>query len=122
MDVAHQLEILSQVTTWLFAAIISAYAAVIAWQLLIGNINMMGLFRDKVTGSFSPGRVQLLLFVLVAAGEYFMAILDNLHNGGGGLSNPSHTTLALLAGSSVFYAGGKSAPVWGRLLRGVLGR
>lgn len=109
------LETLGEVTLFLFAAILAAFAAVIAWQLLSGRINMQGLFNDKVTGGFSPGRVQLLFLSLLVAGEYLIRIAAAADTSPLMLPAPSETTLALFGGSGLFYLGGKSLPILGRL-------
>ena len=51
--------------------LLGALLALVTFRILTGAIHTHGLFNDKSTGEFSPERVQLMVFTLVAAG-YFL--------------------------------------------------
>ena len=81
-------------------------SAVIFYQLVTGRINTRGLLRDKISGrSFSPGRLQLLI-VSLAGAFYYLLMIFNSENPGELPEVPS-SLLMMVAGSHVFYLGGK---------------
>jgi hypothetical protein len=49
---------------------LGSLAAVVAYRLLTGRINIRGLLNDKSTGKIDPGRVQLLVTTLMVAAAY----------------------------------------------------
>jgi hypothetical protein len=78
-------------------ALLGGVAAVVAYQLLTGHINMQGLLNDKQTGKIDPGRIQLLVSTLVVAAAYLgdpHAFADLTTQAGAG---------AVLGGSNIFY-------------------
>jgi hypothetical protein len=91
-----------------FGFLIALAGAVFA-QILSGSINTKFLLHGtKKDGSryFSPGRVQLLLFTLWTAGNYFVSAAQSA--GRGVLPDVSQQTLLLLSGSHAVYLGGKA--------------
>src|SRR5512136_2795373 len=57
------------------AIFLAALALLVAFQMLTGAINLRGLLTDKVSGGFSPGRLQLLAATAMGAGWYLMQAL-----------------------------------------------
>src|SRR5271169_594366 len=86
-------------------------AAVILAQLLGGEINTKGLLSgsdNQGNQSLSPGRVQLLLLTMAAAGQYLTQVLGNLGNLNQSSLPPINTDLvAGLLGSNAVYLTGK---------------
>ncbi len=86
------------------------FAAVILLQIVTGHISLGGLLDSKDADdggrSFSPARLQLLLFTVVVAAYYLHTVLANPRQG----SLPSLPTgvIAALGGSHVVYLGGKA--------------
>ncbi len=58
------------------AIFLAALALLVAFQMLTGAINLRGLLTDKVSGVFSPGRLQLLAATAMGAGWYLMQALS----------------------------------------------
>lgn len=85
------------------------FAAVILLQIVTGHISLGGLLdsKDAEGGrSFSPARLQLLLFTVVVAAYYLHTVLANPRQ----ISLPSLPTgvIAALGGSHAVYLGGKA--------------
>ena len=59
-----------------FILFMNALLLVVAFKLLSGQINTRGLLEDKETGTFSPGRLQLLILTLGGASFYFFQIKE----------------------------------------------
>ncbi len=93
------------------ALILFALAAVVAIQLLTGGINTDGLLYGSDAhgkSSMSPGRIQLLLLTLAAAGQYLSQVMGNIHH----LNSPTlppvnNDLVAGLMGSNAVYLTGK---------------
>lgn len=88
---------------------LGALAAIIAYRILTGQINMNYLLYGTQKGGeryFSPERVQLLLFTLGTAMFYLNDVMQ--HRGTGVLPDVSKETLALLGGSHAIYLSGKA--------------
>jgi len=69
---------ISQVITWEGLAFLFALFAIVAAQLLTGQINSNGLLmRKEGDRSFSPERVQLLLATLASAFQFLSQVLKN---------------------------------------------
>ena len=64
-----------------FVLFMSALLAIFAFKLFGGQINMRGLLADKETGTFSPGRLQLLIATLGGALFYFFKIVGGSNAG-----------------------------------------
>ena len=58
-----------------FILLMSALLLVVVFKLLGGQINTRSLLEDKETGTFSPGRLQLLIVTLGGASFYFFEIV-----------------------------------------------
>ena len=53
-----------------------ALFAVVGYKILVGVIKTDGILSDKITGQFSPGRLQLLLVTIGTAAYYLFEILS----------------------------------------------
>ena len=101
--------LLTKLTLLAGNALILGFAAVVLLQMVMGRIRLDGLLETKDAGgrrSFSPARLQLLIFTVVVAGQYLHAVYVN----------PSQDSLpplppgviAALGGSQAVYLGGKA--------------
>ncbi len=88
-----------------FVLFMSALLLVVAFKLLGGQINTRGLLEDKETGTFSPGRLQLLIVTLGGATFYFFEIVGVADTGT--LPPVPAEFLLIIGGSNVGYLGGK---------------
>jgi len=101
--------LLSRLALLAGGAWILALAAVVLWQIAIGKIPLAGLLDAKDTQgdpSFSPARLQLLIFTVVVAAQYFYKVLAHL--GQGSLPSLPAGVVAALGGSQAVYLGGKA--------------
>jgi len=85
-------------------------AAVVAYQLLTGRINTLGLLQQK-DGSeqTSPERIQLLLATIAASASY---AAEAAHSTGPNLPDISNNWLYLMGGSSGIYVLRKAWVTW----------
>lgn len=81
-----------------------ALAAVVTYKLLTGSINTRGILRDKVTGEFSLGRLQMLIFTLAGAALYVRLVLGSPTE----FPRVPEALVWLVGGSNFVYLGGKS--------------
>ena len=88
-----------------FILFMSALLLIITFKLLSGQINTRGLLEDKETGTFSPGRLQLLIVTLGGATFYFFEIVGVADTGT--LPLVPAELLLIIGGSNVGYLGGK---------------
>ena len=88
-----------------FILFMSALLLIITFKLLSGQINTRGLLEDKETGTFSPGRLQLLIVTLGGATFYFFEIVDVADTET--LPPVPAELLLIIGGSNVGYLGGK---------------
>jgi hypothetical protein len=115
-----------QIVAWEIKGFLMALAAIVAGQLLTGQINTKNLLHGRIndtgkpirdkqgnikrkssdTPYFSPERVQLLLLTLGAAFYYLTQVLNNPQPGTFPPIPDSWTET--LAGSNVLYLGGKA--------------
>lgn len=111
------MESISLLLLWAENAILvflAVLVAIIAFKLLVGEINTSGLLEDKQTGALSPGRIQLLGTTLIAAGTYVIELVQTLTPG----QLPQHVLsvdkelLWLAGGSQLLYLSGKSRSFW----------
>jgi hypothetical protein len=103
---------------WEVMFFLLALAALVAIRLLNGEINTSGLLYgadNRGNQSFSPGRVQLLVMTIAAAGQYVMLALNNPDPGT--LPPVNNELLAVLMGSNAVYLSGKFYNIF---LRGLL--
>jgi hypothetical protein len=84
-----------------------AVATAITFGLLIGRINTKGLLHVEAGGSFSPARLQLLVFTSFQAGALFFQVLASPST----FPEIPPEFLIPLAGSDAFYLLAKSFPV-----------
>lgn len=94
-------------------ALLLAFFAVVVWRILSGEISLDGLLDSKDSrgnGSYSVERAQLLIFTLLVAGKYLLAVIQNPNRD----SLPDLPTewVALLGGSQAIYLAGKA---WARI-------
>lgn len=88
-----------------FVLFMNALLLVVAFKLLGGQINTRGLLADKETGTFSPGRLQLLIVTLGSASFYFFQIVSVADTST--LPSVPAALLLIIGGSNVGYLGGK---------------
>ena len=94
-------------------------AAVVAAQMLGGEINTKGLLYDSDSHgkrSLSPGRIQLLLLTMATAGQYLTQVLGNLNQSS--LPPVNNELVTGLLGSNAVYLTGK---FYNKFVRDVLG-
>jgi hypothetical protein len=99
--------------------LIFGLAAVVLAKLLGGEINTKGLLygSDAQGNQFlSPGRIQLLLLTIAAAGQYLTQVLSNVNQSS--LPPVNNDLVAGLLGSNAVYLTGK---FYNMFLRDVLG-
>jgi hypothetical protein len=53
---------------------LAALSAAVAYQALVGRIELRGLLSNKATGAFDAGRLQLLVATLVVAGTMVLGL------------------------------------------------
>jgi len=87
-------------------AFLFGLAAIVAYQLLTGQINLQGILQRKDgTGQTSPERIQLLLATLAAAARYLAAVAQS-HSGT--LPDIDNNWLYVMGGSSGIYVAHKA--------------
>lgn len=80
--------------------------AIIAYKLLVQQINTNGLMLDKTSGrAFSPGRLQMLVITLMIAVYYIFLVMDTEDTGR--LPDLPNEFLIALGGSHAVYLSGK---------------
>jgi hypothetical protein len=103
---------LVQFVKWEVVIFLAVLAALIAIQLLTGQINTAGLLFGQTRGRrgqnqyFSPERVQLLIFTLSAAFYYLSQVLTNPNPGT--FPPIPDTWPAIVGGSNLIYLAGKA--------------
>jgi hypothetical protein len=81
---------------------VCALAAVLAWRMLTGAMQLRGLLRRKVgQGEVSPERVQLLVATVAVSARYLGAVLQSRD---GSMPDLEPGWLYVFAGSSGVYA------------------
>jgi hypothetical protein len=99
---------------WEVLVFFGVLSAIVALELLTGQINCKGLFRDNSPRAqntqFSSAKVQLMVLTIGAASYYLSQVLENPKPG----SFPSipETWPVLLGGSNQLYLGGKAYSRW----------
>jgi hypothetical protein len=97
---------IEQLLRWEGLGFLGLLAALIAFRLLSGKINLKGLLASKNGGpEVSPERVQLLLATLAMCMSY---LGKALHGTGNSLPDISPQMLYVFAGSSTLYASVKA--------------
>lgn len=101
--------LLTKLTFLAGSTLILGIAAVVLWQIVMGRIRLAGLLDTKDAGgrrSFSPARLQLLIFTVVVAGRYLHAVLVNPSQES--LPDLPLGVIAALGGSQAAYLSGKA--------------
>jgi len=89
--------------------LMAGFAAVVVLQIATGRISLDGLLYTKDPDgqrSFSPARLQLLLFTVVIAAQYLHAVLADPRQDS--LPTLPQGAIAMLGGSQAAYLGGKA--------------
>src|SRR5262245_6782415 len=89
--------------------ILLGFFAIVLWKMLSGTIPLDGLLEtvdERGQRSFSPGRAQLLIFTLLVAGRYLLAVIQNPNSNSLPALPPE--MLVVLGGSQAVYLGGKA--------------
>src|SRR5688572_17546967 len=100
------MDTLSTVLRYEMLIMLMVLMGIIAYRLLVRQINTKGLLLDKTSGrAFSPGRLQLLVVTLAIALYYILMVIDTKDTGK--LPDLPNEYLVALGGSHVIYLGGK---------------
>jgi len=89
--------------------LMAGFAAAVVLRIAMGRISLDGLLYTKDADgerSFSPARLQLLLFTVVVAAQYLHAVLANPRQDS--LPTLPQGVIAMLGGSQAVYLGGKA--------------
>lgn len=100
---------LARLTLLAASAWILGLAAVVVLQIVTGRIRIAGLLESKDASgrtSFSPARLQLLIFTIVIAARYLYMVLTS--PGQASLPSLPRSVVAALGGSQMVYLGGKA--------------
>jgi hypothetical protein len=101
--------LLAKLTLLAGSTLILGIAAIVLLQIVMGRIRFDGLLDTKDASgrrSFSPARLQLLIFTVVVAGRYLHAVLVNPSQDS--LPDLPPGVIAALGGSHLTYLGGKA--------------
>lgn len=93
--------------------LLAALAAIVAYQIVTGRINTRGLLSDKAKNgavSFSPARLQLLMFTLATAAYVLSKVISSIAAGKPVFPEIDPNVLVILGGSHALYLGAKSLP------------
>lgn len=107
------MRLLVTLARWEMFALSAAFALVVGWKLFQSG-SLAGLLRSG-DGTFSPGRVQLLMLTVLTALQYILAVIHD----------PSHLPaipMALVAatgGSQTVYLGAKAWGIFGNKQNGL---
>lgn len=102
------MQVLLTVARWEIIILATAFGAVTGWKLFQSG-SLAGLLRSA-DGTFSPGRVQLLVLTVMTALQYVLATLHD----------PSHlpaipsALLMATGGSQTVYLGAKAWGIFGK--------
>ena len=100
------METLSIILRYELLILLLVLIAIIAYKLLVQQINSNGLLLDKTSGrAFSPGRLQLLAITLMIAVYYIFLVMDTEDTGR--LPDLPNEFLIALGGSHAVYLSGK---------------
>jgi hypothetical protein len=94
MDIAS-IDAIVRYEIWFLAG---GLALIVGFRLLTGGINTKGLLNDKVSGAYSPARLQLLLFTLGGA-VYYASLCYHAK----AFAPVPNQLAAALGGSNAFY-------------------
>lgn len=100
------MEILVKILRYETSLFLILLAGVVGYKLLVQQINVKGLFRDRTGGrSFSPARLQLLMVTVSIAIYYVFLVIDSKETGK--LPDMPNEFLMALTGSNSIFLGGK---------------
>ncbi len=125
MDAEVNFQLLSGYVTLVTVVVLGGFLLLIAYRILIGEINTKGLLNDKAEGGPSPARLQLCLLSLGGAFYYLMMVVNmvqahaSLTTSPLNLPEPPKELLALVLGSNTFYVAAKANST-ARRLSGIL--
>jgi hypothetical protein len=105
----------------LFATLLTASAAVLAYKVFSGELRTTGLLTDKQLGGLSQVRVQLLIITISSAAFYLIEAVKAAHLGNNSLPDIPQQWLVVAGLSNSIYVGGKSVSV-ARLLSNLQGQ
>jgi len=101
--------LLARLTLFTGGAWLLGLAAIVLWQITSGRIAIAGLLTAKDADSrtsFSPARLQLLIFTVVIAARYLYQVFAHL--GQTTLPPLPSSVVAALGGSQAVYLAGKA--------------
>lgn len=93
--------------------LLGAIAAVVAFQIITGKINTKGLLSVRGENgvlSFSPARLQLLMFTFGVAFYVLGKVFASMAAGHAEFPQLDPNLLVILGGSHAFYLGAKAVP------------
>jgi glycerol uptake facilitator-like aquaporin len=100
---------LVQLTTFATVLLVGGFFAVVLWKIATGEISLAYLLYTKGSDgrlSYSPARLQLLIFTVGVAANYLRGVMANPHVDS--LPDLSPSVLVALGGSHAVYLGGKT--------------
>jgi len=104
---------LVKLTTFATAILVGGFFGVVLWKLATGEISLAYLLYVRGKSgrwSYSPGRLQLLIFTLGVAAHYLHGVMVNPRVDT--LPEIPPSVLAALGGSHAVYIGGKAFTSW----------
>jgi len=102
MDLVTKLAVVEAVV------LVGGFFGVVLYKIVIGEISLAGLLSSKEPGgraTFSPARLQLLIFTAVVAGHYLNKVIADPRQDA--LPSLPLSVLLALGGSHAAYLGGK---------------
>jgi len=93
--------------------LLAGLGAVVAFQIITGRINTKGLLSDKAkngVASFSPARLQLLMFTVAVAFYVLGKVMSSIAIGMPKFPEIDPNVLVILGGSHALYLGAKALP------------
>jgi hypothetical protein len=103
MDLLHRLAVIEG------SVLLAGFFGVVLYRIVIGEISLAGLLDAKQPDgrpTFSPARLQLLIFTVVIAGYYLHLVVADPHRDS--LPDLPQSVVAALGGSHAVYLGGKA--------------
>ncbi len=125
MNAEANFQLLTGYVTFVTVVVLGGFLLLIAYRILIGEINTKGLLDDKAEGGPSPARLQLCLLSIGGAFYYLMMVVNmvqshaSLPAGSLNLPEPPKEIIALVLGSNTFYVAAKASST-ARRLSGIL--
>ena len=104
---------LVRLTTFATVLLAGGFFGVVLWKMATGEISLAYLLYTKGKDgrlSYSPARLQLLLFTLAVAANYLHGVMVNPHVNT--LPEIPSSVLVALGGSHAAYLGGKAYTSW----------